>query len=70
MTKQEFVDKVHEIAGTDQTKADTTAVVEAVFDSIATAVKADQSFRWNGFGTFETRERQAATGAILRLASP
>ena len=47
LTKQEFIDKVHETAGTDHSKADTACVVDAVFESIAEAVKTDQSFRWN-----------------------
>ena len=48
MTKQEFIDKVHESAATDQSKAATLSTVEALFDSIAEVVKAEQSFRWNG----------------------
>ena len=70
MTKQEFIDKVHEAAGTDQTKANTTAVVEAVFDSIADVVKTDNLFRWNGFGSFETRERPARDGRNPQTGKP
>ena len=70
MTKQEFVDKVHETAGSDQTKALTTSVVEAVFDSIAEVVQSEQSFRWNGFGTFETRERPARDGRNPQTGKP
>ncbi len=70
MTKQEFIDKVHEAAGIDQAKAATTSIVEAVFDSIADVVKADQSFRWNGFGTFETRERAARDGRNPQTGKP
>lgn len=62
MTKQEFVDKVQQAAGIDQSKAATTAVIEAVFDSIADVVKTEQSFRWHGFGTFESRKRSARKG--------
>ena len=62
MTKQEFVDKVHQAAGLEQSKAATTAVIEAVFDSMAAVVKAEQSFRWPGFGTFESRQRAARKG--------
>jgi len=62
MTKQEFVDKVHQAAGVEQSQADTTAVIEAVFDSMAEVVKAEQSFRWPGFGTFESRQRAARKG--------
>lgn len=70
MTKQEFIDKVHETAGTAQTKADITSVVEAVFESIGEAVKTDQCFRWNGFGTFETRERPARDGRNPQTGKP
>jgi DNA-binding protein HU-beta len=62
VNKQEFVDKVHQAAGVEQSKAATTAVIEAVFDSMAEVVKAEQSFRWPGFGTFESRQRAARKG--------
>lgn len=70
MTKQEFIDKVHEMASTDQTKADTTAVVAAVFDSIADVVKSEQSFRWHGFGSFAVRERAARDGRHPQTGKP
>ena len=70
MTKQEFIAMVHETAGTDQTKADVTAVVEAVFDSIADVVQSEQSFRWHGFGAFETRERPARDGRNPQTGKP
>ncbi len=62
MTKQEFVEKVQKAAGVDQSKAAATAVIEAVFDSIAEVVKKEQQFRWHGFGTFESRKRAARKG--------
>ena len=62
MTKQEFVDKVQQAAGVDPSKAETTAVIEAVFESIADVVKTEQQFRWQGFGTFESRQRPARQG--------
>ncbi len=70
MTKQEFIDKVHEAAGTDQAKVATTAIVEAVFESIADVVHAEQNFRWNGFGTFEARERAARDGRNPQTGEP
>ena len=70
MTKQEFVDRVHASAGTDQSKACTTAIVDAVFDNIAEVVHAEQQFRWNGFGTFETRERAARDGRNPQTGEP
>ena len=62
MNKQEFVDKVHQAAGVEHSKSATTAVIEAVFDSMAEVVQAEQSFRWPGFGTFESRQRAARKG--------
>ena len=70
MTKQEFIDKVQQAAGIEQSKADTTSVVEAVFESIADAMQAKQSFRWHGFGTFETRERAARDGRNPQTSKP
>ncbi len=70
MTKQEFIDKVQKAASIKQSKADTTSVVEAVFASIADVVQAKQSFRWHGFGTFETRERAARDGRNPQTGKP
>lgn len=70
MTKQEFIDKVHESAGIDQAKASTASIVEAVFESIADVVKAEKNFRWHSFGTFETRERAARDGRNPQTGKP
>ena len=70
MTKQQFIDRVHEIAGNGHSKTDTAGVVDAVFESIAEAVQTGQSFRWNGFGTFETRERPARDGRNPQTGQP
>jgi nucleoid DNA-binding protein len=70
MTKQEFVDKVQQAAGIDQSKAATTAVIEAVFDSVADVVKKEHSFRWHGFGTFEIRKRAARKGHNPQTGEP
>ena len=70
MTKQEFVDKVHAAAGLDQAKTATNAVVESVFETLAEALKADHSFRWHGFGAFETRQRAARDGRNPQTGEP
>ena len=70
LTKQEFIDRVHETSGKDRSKADTASVVEAVFERIAEAVKTDHSFRWSGFGTFETRDRPARNGRNPQTGQP
>jgi nucleoid DNA-binding protein len=61
---------VHRAAGLEQSKAATTAVIEAVFDSMAEVVKAEQSFRWPGFGTFERRQRAARKGYNPQTGEP
>ena len=70
MTKQEFIDKVHESAGLDQAKAATTSIVESVFESLAEVLKAEESFRWHGFGSFETRQRAARDGRNPQTGEP
>ena len=70
MTKHEFVDKVQQAAGRDHSTAETTAVIEAVFDSIADVVKTEESFRWQGFGTFESRQRPARKGYNPQTGEP
>jgi nucleoid DNA-binding protein len=70
MTKQEFIDKVHEAARLDQAKTATTAIVESVFESLTEVLKADHSFRWHGFGTFETRQRPAREGRNPQTGEP
>jgi nucleoid DNA-binding protein len=70
VNKQECVDKVHQAAGVEPSKAATTAVTEAVFDSMAEVVKAEQSFRWLGFGTFESCPRAARKGYHPQTGEP
>ena len=70
MTKQEFVDKVHAAAGLDQAKTATHAVVKSVFETLAETLEADHSFRWHGFGAFETRQRAARDGHNPKTGDP
>lgn len=73
MTQQALNDKVHEAAGTDQTKANTRAIVGSVFDCIADGVKTENRFHWHGLGSFKTCERPARdsrhpqTGKAMKL---
>jgi DNA-binding protein HU-beta len=53
--KADIVDAVAEKAG--MTKKDAGAAVEAVLDTITTALKNKDKVQITGFGTFETRAR-------------
>jgi DNA-binding protein HU-beta len=55
-------DLVNEIAKVVSTKKEAQAAVDAVFASIANALKKDESVTLIGFGTFKVAERKARTG--------
>lgn len=60
MNKTELVNAVAEQA--EIPKKDAEKAVKAVFDSIAGALVEGDKVQLIGFGTFETRERQARVG--------
>ncbi|HZG85235.1 HU family DNA-binding protein [Paenibacillus sp.] len=60
MNKTDLISKVAET--TELSKKDVTAVVEAVFDSIADALQNGEKVQLVGFGNFEVRERTARKG--------
>ncbi|CAM3449388.1 HU family DNA-binding protein [Hydrogenibacillus schlegelii] len=60
MNKQEFIAAVAE--RTQMTKKDVEAVLNAVLDEITEALKRGERVQFVGFGTFETRKREARTG--------
>jgi DNA-binding protein HU-beta len=60
MNKSELVDAV--AAATSGTKADAQAHLDAVLDSITSALKKGDKVSLTGFGTFEVRHRAARTG--------
>jgi DNA-binding protein HU-beta len=60
MTKSDLIDKV--AAQTGLTKKDSGKAVDAVFASIADALKAGDKVQLVGFGTFEVKKRAARTG--------
>lgn len=60
MTKQELVEAVAESA--DLTKANATAAVDAVFESISEALSEGDQVSLVGFGTFKVRTRAARKG--------
>lgn len=60
MNKSELINAVAESAGLS--KKDATSAVEAVFETIQTALAEDEKVQIIGFGTFEVRERAARKG--------
>ncbi len=61
MTKAELIDLVH--GGLEgHSKKDTGEIVQAVFDSLAAAIKKGKRFSYPGFGTFNVKERAARRG--------
>ncbi|MBB4659496.1 HU family DNA-binding protein [Parvularcula dongshanensis] len=60
MNKNEFVDRVADMAG--MTKADAGKAVDAVFDAITEALKKGDDVRIVGFGTFSASKRAAREG--------
>lgn len=60
MNKGELVDKIAENA--DVTKKQADAVLSAILDSIMEAVSTEEKVTLVGFGSFESRKRQAKEG--------
>lgn len=57
MTKTDLIEEVAE--KTELSKADAQRALEAMLDTIATALSRGQSVQITGFGTFERRHRAA-----------
>ncbi len=68
MNKQELIGQVTEATGL--TRADAVKAVEAVFDTIGTALKNGDEVRLVGFGTFSVSKRKASTGRNPRTGEP
>ena len=60
MNKQELIGLVPDTASLS--KGDASKAVEAVFDSISTALKKGDEVRLVGFGTFSVSKRKASVG--------
>jgi DNA-binding protein HU-beta len=60
MNKSELVEAV--AAATDSGKSSAAASVDAVLDSITSALRQGDKVALTGFGTFEVRNRAARTG--------
>jgi len=60
VTKAELVEEVTRV--TEIPRKESEAVVEAIFDSIISALQANDKIEIRGFGSFRTRERRGRTG--------
>ena len=68
MNKQELIGQVADNTGLG--RGDATKAVEAVFDSISSALKRGDEVRLVGFGTFSCSQRKASTGSNPRTGEP
>ncbi|HEV2567674.1 HU family DNA-binding protein [Sphingomonas sp.] len=68
MNKQELIGTVADNAGLS--RGDAAKAVEAVFDTISTALKRGDEVRLVGFGTFTVSRRKASTGRNPRTGEP
>jgi DNA-binding protein HU-beta len=69
MTKAELIDDIRKAKNVELTKKQTETVVNAVFDTLSTAIKKDKRFSYPGFGTFTVRSRKARKGRNPRTGS-
>jgi integration host factor subunit beta len=60
MTKADLVDHVAALG--DLTRRDGEVIVDTLFDSVISALKANDKVEVRGFGSFRTRQRNPRTG--------
>ncbi|ETX00271.1 MAG: hypothetical protein ETSY1_11845 [Candidatus Entotheonella factor] len=71
MTKTDFVRRIRtETTKASLTQEAATEIADLVFDTIKTAIKDEQSFRFPGFGTFNLKNRPARTGRNPQTGKP
>jgi len=68
MNKQELISAVADTAGLN--RGDAAKAVEAVFETISSALKRGDEVRLVGFGTFTVTRRKASTGRNPRTGEP
>ena len=68
MNKQELIGTVADNAGLS--RGDAAKAVEAVFETISSALKRGDEVRLVGFGTFSVSRRKASTGRNPRTGEP
>ena len=70
MTKQELISAITKNNKWGLSKKVASEVVDAVFDTIRTAVKKSERFSYPGFGTWVVRYRKARNGINPQTRSP
>jgi integration host factor subunit beta len=60
LTKADLVDKVVSLG--DLTRRDGEIIVDLLFDSVISALKANDKVEIRGFGSFRSRQRNSRTG--------
>jgi integration host factor subunit beta len=60
MTKADLVEEVTRV--TELPRKESEAAVETIFESIISALQADDKIEIRGFGSFRTRQRRGRTG--------
>jgi DNA-binding protein HU-alpha len=71
MTKTDFVRRIRtETTKATLTQEAATEIADLVFDTIKTAIKDEQSFRFPGFVTFNLKNRPARTGRNPQTGKP
>ena len=68
MNKQELIGSVTDTTGL--ARGDVSKAVDAVFDSITSALQRGDEVRLVGFGTFTASQRKASTGRNPRTGEP
>ncbi|MBI2620858.1 HU family DNA-binding protein [candidate division WWE3 bacterium] len=68
MTKQDLVDMVAQRAGL--TKVDSSKALDALVDSVTSALARGEKVTWTGFGTYEVRSRAARMGRNPQTGAP
>lgn len=68
MNKNDLIGAVADASGLS--KVDSLKAVEAVFDTISSALKSGDEVRLVGFGTFSVAKRKASTGRNPRTGEP
>ena len=60
MTKADLIEEVSRVV--EFTRKESEIIVEAIFDSVVNALRADDKIEIRGFGSFRTRQRQSRVG--------
>src|ERR1700759_5347249 len=60
MTKADLIEEVSRLA--ELTRKDSEIIVETIFDSIVSSLRAGDKIEIRGFGSFRTRQRKPRTG--------